>query len=212
LIFAILLTLLQATPAPVGPELVDIAIRACTRNEAMVRELFAIEKAEGLPPGLIAAAAFCESSCRPEIHCGDGGRSCGLLQLSGAHKRKAAQVYREIHGEPPKGDPRRDWRTAATYWARRVIRGRRKAEQWCRGRRGYASREDMLWASANLTATWRPKCAKRKCVQRDHAGCKRFVCTQFAARCARRGRYETEHFRMLRSWRRKLKQAEKGKP
>lgn len=199
---AFFIALLLATPPP-DAALLDVAIRSCTRNAEIVRQLFAIERAEGLPPGLIAAAALRESSCRPEIHCGDGGRSCGLLQLHGSHKRKAAKVYREIHGRDPKGDPRRDWRTSATYWARRVVRGYNKARAQCRGRGGYATRQDYLWASGNLTATWRPKCARFKCLERDGETCAKRLCVKRAARCAKRGRYETKHFATLRRFRSK---------
>jgi hypothetical protein len=126
-----------------------------------------------------------------------------LLQLHGSHKRKAAKVYREIHGHEPKGDPRRDWRTAATYWARRVVRGYNKAAAQCRGRGGYATRADYLWASGNLTATWRPKCARFKCIEHSGEACLKRLCVKRTARCARKGRYETRHWETLRRFRSK---------
>jgi hypothetical protein len=186
------------------PALLEVAIQSCTRNPDLVRQLFEIEAAEGLPPGLIAAAALRESSCRPEIHCGDNGASCGLLQLSGAHRKGTDAVYRELYQRNPESiDTRRDVATAATYWSRRVKRGKVKAERDCRGRGGYRTRADFIWASANLTATWRPNCSRSKCVERAHDGaCQRKVCTRIAARCARMGRYETKHFATLRKFRR----------
>jgi len=206
-LIAFALLIFAAVPPADDPPMLRHAIKACTRNPEAVRQLFEIEKAEGLPEGLLAAAFLRESSCRPDIHCGDQGRSCGPFQLHGSHKRKAAKIYLEIHGRKPKNDPRRDLKAAATYWARKVKRGRSKAEAQCKGRGGYASRDDLLWASGNLTATWRPRCLRRKCLERAHNGeCTRKVCTRFGARCAKRGRYETQHWSTLRRWREALKE------
>jgi len=196
--------LLVATPQAEHP-LVRQAITDCPLNrrpseaqQAMVEELFRIELDAGVPDvarGLLAAAACRESAYRKRPGCGDAGRSCGVFQFGG-------WAIRHLKARGAQGDdPRLDWRVAARYWLHRVKRSMRLVKRDCRGRGGYASREAYLWASANKTATWRPKCRRKHC----KGG--RCFCSSLAGRCSvppwrsRGVRMETKHWRLVRRWR-----------
>jgi hypothetical protein len=212
----LLLTALAFQAAPIPDEaLIQQALTDCPNrrrpNEELVRRLFEIEAEAKLPPvtrGLLAAAACHESSYNPNVHCGDDGASCGLVQLHGSHRKGLRRMG--ATGD----DPRTDWPVATRYWLQRLKRGHRLAKRDCPGRGGYASRRAYLWASANKTATWRPKCGKSKCVDRiaTTGSCLRRVCTRLVARCSTpwngksQHRAETKHW-----WRRRLWHAEARK-
>lgn len=206
----LLLTALVIQAAPLPDEaLIQQALTNCPNrrrpNEELVRRLFAIEAEANLPAvarGLLAAAACHESSYNPQVHCGDGGKSCGLVQLHGSHSKRLRKLG-------AKGDdPRTDWPVATRYWLKRLKRGYRLAKRDCRGRGGYRSREAYLWASANKTATWRPKCGQHRCTRRiDETGpCLRRVCVRLLARCSTpwngrsAQRAETKHWWRKRIW------------
>ena len=172
--------------------------RPIEEQQARLEELLRIEAEERVPGfarGILLAAACRESAYKLRPACGDAGASCGVLQLSGHHRRRLRSMG--AVGD----DPRSDWRAAARYWLRHLKRQLPRVAA-CEGRGGYATRAEMLWASANKTATWRAKCAKRKCTRRAHTGaCVRSVCVKLAPRCSRRQQgWETKHWRLLRAW------------
>jgi hypothetical protein len=152
-------------------------------------ELWRIDRS-GLPEaarGLVLAAACNESGYRASGKCGDAGRSCGMFQLM----KWTIPGLRAIGAKG--ADPRLDWRAAARFYVSRVVRQIPRVRRHCRGRRGYATRESMLWASAVQTAVRAPKCAERNTAGR---------CVRRVPRCARRGsRYEAKHWARLRQWR-----------
>ena len=173
-----------------------LAAHACfnVRNAPMplIRELFNIEDEEGLPTGLLVAAACNERRYSLRHKCGDNGKSCGLVQF----RRWAIDGIREVQlelvarlGRPiPKGDPRHDYQAAARFWSRRIVQGFARALEHCqpkRGRwafRGYISRSDMVWAAAAVTAVRRPNATR-------------------TPRCAWRGKKsESHHWRIRRGW------------
>lgn len=207
-----------------GDELTDeyervwsVAVDRCPLNkrpteeqQMRLRELLLIEQREGVPKvarGLLAAAACHESAYLLRVSCGDGGRSCGMLQLSPSHNkrlRKFGAVGR---------DPRSDWRAVARYWLWLVRRQLPRVTRDCVGRGGYDTREEYLWASANKTATWRYACGRwGRCIERDDGGtCTRKACVSQAARCSippwrwrrsgKHRRQETKHWARVRDWR-----------
>jgi len=173
----------------------DPAINSCPNRYArdvprdVIAALWRIDR-EILPPtarGLVLAAACNESGYRAAGKCGDGGRSCGMFQFM----RWTIPALRRLGAKGP--DPRLDWRAAARFYAAHVARQAPRVRRYCRGRRGYATRAAMVWASAVQTATRAPKCAARNVAGR---------CIRRVPRCARRGsRFETLHWQRLRAWR-----------
>lgn len=206
--------------APAAPSVSEVAVRACRsvageRGAKVALELLEVERREGLPEGLLVAAAYEESRCGASERCGDGGRSCGVVQFAGWATPGIRDIRLELDRGPRVPDPRLDVVASATYWARRVVRGRAYALTGappgkrprptlaCKGRAGYATVADRLWASANLTAVRAPRCVVEECLERDEQlGCSRKRCRLWGPRCAVRGRYETNHWRRLRRWRR----------
>jgi hypothetical protein len=204
----------------------EVAVRACRflageEGEAVAHKLLEVERKEGLPTALLVAAAYEESNCGTATRCGDGGRSCGVVQFGGWAIPGIRDVALELAIETPV-DPRYDVVASATYWARHVKRGRAYAKRGsppnvrprrklaCKGRAGYASVADRLWSSANLTAVRAPRCVLEQCVERDSVGCSRYRCRRYGPRCAVKGRYETNHWRRLRRWRKIAKYGEQA--
>lgn len=176
LLFALALTVAAPTP----DYLVDAAVVGCAQNRTpdaeRVAALFELERAAGVPPaarGLLAAAACRESGYRadPRGH-NDGGKARGMMQFWGWAKR-----WIRLHGGRGP-DPRLDWRASASYWIAHVAGQVPRVRRHCRGRRGFASVTEQVWASANLTAVRRPR--------RDGL-----------PRCAIAGRRVTNHWRVL---------------
>lgn len=206
LTFLLLAALSSGQPAVPTEAMVQQALTNCPNrrhpDERLVRGLFELEAEADMPDvtrGLLAAAACHESSFHPAGKCGDGGTSCGLLQFKGWAKRGIRKMG--ATGD----DPRLDWKAAARYWLKRVKRAYRMARRDCRGRGGYRTRQAYLWASANKTATWSPKCGRRIAISPENS---RSRCVRFVARCstpwngrsAQRG--ETKHWWRLRLWKR----------
>ena len=222
-----LVTMVRAeTPLP--PKYVALyraAVAWCPLNkrpteaqQELVEKLLRIEaeEAEGidLPPmmrGLLASASCHESAYKLRVGCGDGGASCGVVQLSATPKR-----MRQLRGMGAQGeDPRLDIDVAPRYYLRLVGRMRRIVRRDCRGTGGYASKLEYEWASAVKTATWKYRCGKRgRCIEWRDGECKRHACVRQGARCAvhpkrwkRKGknrRQETWHTITLRRWRQRL--------
>ncbi len=197
----------------------EVAVRACKflagqQGAEVARQLLEVERREGLPEGLLVAAAYEESNCGTATRCGDNERSCGVVQFMGWAIPGIRDVALELDVAVP-DDPRYHVVASATYWSRRVLRGRAYAltgappgvkprpSLACRGRAGYATLGERLWSSANLTAVRAPRCVVEECLERDEQlGCSRKRCRLWGPRCAVRGRYETNHWRRLRRWRR----------
>lgn len=158
----------------------------------LLREGFAIEREEGLPVGLLVAAWCNEKRYRLTTSCGDDDKSCGIVQFQGWAKKRIRAVQMELvarSGRPvPKGDPRYDYQAASRFWARHVKSFLPKALKLCkRGSqatwRGYDTQNEMVWASAAVTAV-RTK-------------------SQKGVRCAWKGRpSESAHWRIRREWHR----------
>lgn len=193
--FTVLLAILLMTATPPVEALTDRqeafliqATRDCPLNrrpdEAFVRRLIVIEAQEGgpeWPTGLLPAAVCQEAAMLPQPACGDGGRSCSCVQL-GARLRRGVDW--------------RDCEQAARRWVQHV-RLQYERKDWigsrCRRLNGYESHRDLRWASANLTATWRP----------PRGGGPR--CSQYkSAFKAKKYRHETKHWARLRAWRKAL--------
>jgi hypothetical protein len=164
-----------------------------------MREVYAMELDAGVPDAVrgITLSAFCnEASYVLSPGRGDGGRAVGILQHWGSHRDGIRRVQVDLYGEARGDDAREDWFASTTYWLRKLIRNAKRARSHCKGRRGYASREMQVWASGNLTAVARPKCARRRWSER----LQKDVCVKFVPHCARAGRFETGHLRRLRRW------------
>jgi hypothetical protein len=189
------------------PTIEQAALTRCPTNrrppKAVVAELFHMERAAGVPEaarGILAGAACQESAFRADPGKGDGGKSWGIVQFASW----AIPGIRRMGADPKLKDPRLDWRASARYWLKRLKRNVPKARRACRGRRGYASLEQQVWMSANLTAVTRPKCIRRgKCRERDNADeCVRWYCAKIGVRCATAGKAETKHALHMRNWHR----------
>jgi hypothetical protein len=185
--------------------------RPSEKQRDVASQLVKIEQEEGVPGfarGLLVAAACREASYKIRVRCGDGGASCGLLQLSATRKR-----FAQLRAMGAKGDdPRSDWKVAARYWLRRVKKMVKLARGQCRGKGGYSSRAEYIWASANKTFTWRYKCKRwGKCRKWQDGECVKRYCSKQAARCSvppwrwrgkgKHRRQETKHWTLVRDWR-----------
>lgn len=196
---AVALLLASLGGLPSGDALVErvrsAALADCHTNKRppveVVDALIQIERDVGIPDearGLLLAAACNESGFRARV-AGDGGRSVGMFQLFPWAKRRAVKLQIET----TERDVRLDWRASALIYADHTRRQLPKVRRDCKGRRGFVTRSQMLWASANAQAIRYPLCARRDVKGR---------CLQRKTRCARKGRgSETLHFKMLRRWR-----------
>lgn len=147
--------LASGAPDASDEEWVTMAMTQCHTNaspsESVIRELTSIEATEGLPGGLLLAAACNESGYRADPGRGDSGRAVGMFQLWPWASRHVDRL---------------DWRSSARFWAGRVVRNFRRAKSYCKGRRGYRSRLEQWWASAAVTAVRAPKRENGKLVPR----------------------------------------------
>jgi hypothetical protein len=164
-----------------------------------MREVYAMELGAGIPDAVrgISLSAFCnEASYVLSPRRGDGGRAVGILQHWPIHRGGIRRVQRDLYGEARGDDAREDWVASTIYWLRKLVKNAARARGHCRGRRGYSSHEVQVWASGNLTAVARPKCARKRWSER----LQKDVCVKFVPHCARARRFETGHMRRLRRW------------
>lgn len=158
-------------------------------DAAVLYRLFEIEEAFEFPEharGLLSAAACHESAYRVDPGRGDRGRSVGMFQWQAWAKSRIELGALTV----PEDDPRLDWQAAAMFWASHYKRQIGFVERSCKKLNGYAVMEEMLAASAALTAVRPPICTKR-------LGQK---CVRFKPWCAIKGRLETRHWKRLSVW------------
>jgi hypothetical protein len=201
-IIALLAVVSSLSSTPWKELIFERAVVDCERNRrpneeqrSRMERFYRMEIDFGVPDaarGLLLSALCNESAYVFEPGRGDEGRAVGILQFWPSHKDDIRRVQKELYnGEVPPGDSRLDHFASVTYWLRHLKKQVPRVRKHCRGKRGYESREAMVWASANLTAVARPKC-----VERNDQG----VCKKRVPHCARAGRFETGHFERLRRW------------
>lgn len=178
----------------------------CVQNRspdrAMVVELLEIEAAAGVPDvarGITVAAACRESGFGPAIkgdwrlrsdrrvRCKEGSTNCAPRALGMFQHWYWARKGILRMGETDFHEPREDWRRAAEFWARHIVKQVPRVRRVCK----YESELDV-WKAAHRTAVTSPSCVERL---------KSGQCVKFRPRCHKVGvRRKSSHWSTRDGW------------